>query len=1119
MSTQLPPRPTGLAAPASSSTRPLPHFTSSSLRPSRAPLPPAAPPSARPARKESLRAQGPAGEAVPAGAVAADPHDAQLEAVLENRRRQGVPTATARPARQPQPAHVHRTLERAADEAHWGAAAGENDDLVGEREVLRLDGDAGAAPASDDVALSVGKVDLSRMTSTRRYMAELDEDDEPGPGEGEGDRATWHSGAWESEARDSIASLEPLQSVGYGGGARGRSRLGPPRDSALTLGSVDGDPFSYSVYATLPSPRDSAYVSDVPPPPQQPRRSPSPQALVDARASGTTMPVVRIGPPSPTTDAYLQNPHDSALWSEVTTATAAPRHPLAASAPVRPALVDPPVQDLVPPPSLSQSTGRVPSQVYSAKNFSRPFVAHSPAPATSSSPVATLPPLAPPRRRPSSPRLDAADATLPSPLDRSSSLGHDSLFERSSSIGHSSQTSHSTHMLAWGDAGRARLQDEAKRAIALARGKSQRAVAGRDFAVVEDDEPSLHVGELREVDEPHGHDLLDAYDGEAEVELEPVPSASPSQSPIASFPHFAPPPSISAYSASEYRDSTAQYAAYAPDDSPQPHQATPSPLGPPPPAPLSPATPTPFALSPSSPLHPHPPSTSPLPEEAHPAPLSTTDPSAPPSPPRPRNVLRKQRPPPATASDKLFPASAPAMARSFSSESAKKEGVWSRFRSRSRSRGASERPDPALWAQERPPVPALHGANDLIVSGLSNSLPASSQRFLASPSPAPSARTTSPAPSPALSTASAPMWSAPLSQTEFARLAAARPAFPHRGASARSAPEAEWVLKNVEGARTVQAGMVPAGGVARTGILRGDDDEMEHLSEVLARPGPLSAFAGHGRAGSGGASSLYSDYSLYSLPASAPPASPAVVGPSPPPQQQRRNEGTELGRKLSTLRKLDSAIASRSTSRPSIVGRTASGKEIRREPVTPDDYLQLGIDLHERGELERAAWCFEQSARKDGGCGAGMLMYGLSLRHGWGCQVNAPLGFRFLQMAAESVVADLDRVVFGGRTLSEAEANTKAAKSELVLALHEIGASYRFGWGVDKSKQMAVSYFRLAADLGDVDAQQDLAFALANGKGCKKDLKEAARFYRLAIAQGAPSFGLSWVYKDKYVGE
>ena len=43
------------------------------------------------------------------------------------------------------------------------------------------------------------------------------------------------------------------------------------------------------------------------------------------------------------------------------------------------------------------------------------------------------------------------------------------------------------------------------------------------------------------------------------------------------------------------------------------------------------------------------------------------------------------------------------------------------------------------------------------------------------------------------------------------------------------------------------------------------------------------------------------------------------------------------------------------------------------------------------------------------------------------------------------------------------------------------------------------SYFRLAAQLGDPDAQQELAFCLANGKGCKKDRKESAKWYRAAV--------------------
>jgi TPR repeat protein len=43
------------------------------------------------------------------------------------------------------------------------------------------------------------------------------------------------------------------------------------------------------------------------------------------------------------------------------------------------------------------------------------------------------------------------------------------------------------------------------------------------------------------------------------------------------------------------------------------------------------------------------------------------------------------------------------------------------------------------------------------------------------------------------------------------------------------------------------------------------------------------------------------------------------------------------------------------------------------------------------------------------------------------------------------------------------------------------------------------SYYTVAAKLGDPDAQSDLAFCLANGKGCKKDKKEAAKWYRAAV--------------------
>jgi TPR repeat protein len=61
------------------------------------------------------------------------------------------------------------------------------------------------------------------------------------------------------------------------------------------------------------------------------------------------------------------------------------------------------------------------------------------------------------------------------------------------------------------------------------------------------------------------------------------------------------------------------------------------------------------------------------------------------------------------------------------------------------------------------------------------------------------------------------------------------------------------------------------------------------------------------------------------------------------------------------------------------------------------------------------------------------------------------------------------------------------------------------------------SYYMVAAQHGDGDAQGDLGYCLANGKGCKKDKKEAARWYRAAVSQGQSDVGLAWIFKDKYL--
>jgi hypothetical protein len=213
------------------------------------------------------------------------------------------------------------------------------------------------------------------------------------------------------------------------------------------------------------------------------------------------------------------------------------------------------------------------------------------------------------------------------------------------------------------------------------------------------------------------------------------------------------------------------------------------------------------------------------------------------------------------------------------------------------------------------------------------------------------------------------------------------------------------------------------------------------------------------------------------------------------------------------VNKSHSNIAQPQLSAPSdltIHASTQSGAE-------EEDVLQLGIKHHEEGNLALATTYFEKSARMNNP--NGLLLYGMALRHGWGCEPDPVIAFQYLQKAAESAVVDLNALQPPTAGKAGTRANTSnavAAKSELVLAIYELGVCFRHGWGVPKNKVTAAYYFEIAANLGDMDAQNDLAFCFHHGEGVKKDLKKAAKYYRMAANQGASVVGNSWIWKTKY---
>ncbi|KAJ3045561.1 splicing factor [Rhizophlyctis rosea] len=230
--------------------------------------------------------------------------------------------------------------------------------------------------------------------------------------------------------------------------------------------------------------------------------------------------------------------------------------------------------------------------------------------------------------------------------------------------------------------------------------------------------------------------------------------------------------------------------------------------------------------------------------------------------------------------------------------------------------------------------------------------------------------------------------------------------------------------------------------------------------------------------------------------------------------------------------------------------------------VDTTDPLAIAIFYHEKEVLDVATYYFSVAAAR--GHPVGLFMYAMSLRHGWGCVKDEQEAVRLLQKAAESAVEDLNNGRVGGITWKRSKTTGKISKSsspstspsasstalpssptdypppqpesptstpatlttpttlkkiattELTLAIYELAMSFKQGWGVTKNKSTATYYLTIAAQLGDVDAQQELGEAYLRGDGVKRDKKVAAKWFREAEKNGAKMVSMQWIHKEKY---
>ncbi|KAJ5924364.1 hypothetical protein N7466_008551 [Penicillium verhagenii] len=240
------------------------------------------------------------------------------------------------------------------------------------------------------------------------------------------------------------------------------------------------------------------------------------------------------------------------------------------------------------------------------------------------------------------------------------------------------------------------------------------------------------------------------------------------------------------------------------------------------------------------------------------------------------------------------------------------------------------------------------------------------------------------------------------------------------------------------------------------------------------------------------------------LPASPMPAAPTLATPEKP---RPSTESTRKNDKLETA----SSAGSASTLRPQTATTQAPSAA-----VTADDHVAKGIELHESGSLNESTYHLRIAAKKNHP--TGMLLYALACRHGWGMRSNQQEGVRWLRKAVDSVGLEmLENPDAPGA--SKAKELQKAYRAQFALSIYELGVSHLNGWGIEQDRALALRCFEIAGQWGDVDAMAEAGFCYAEGVGCKKDMKKAARFYRQAESNGMSMVGNSWIYKEKYMAD
>ena len=201
----------------------------------------------------------------------------------------------------------------------------------------------------------------------------------------------------------------------------------------------------------------------------------------------------------------------------------------------------------------------------------------------------------------------------------------------------------------------------------------------------------------------------------------------------------------------------------------------------------------------------------------------------------------------------------------------------------------------------------------------------------------------------------------------------------------------------------------------------------------------------------------------------------------------------------------------RSSRSDSTIRPTTARSVSNYQALSADEHVTKAIDLHQYGDLKESTYHLRIAARQDHP--TGMLLYALACRHGWGMRAQPAEGVNWLRKAVDCAmleVADDEASDPNSDRPRSDVGQKKAHRAQFALAIYELGQCHLNGWGMEMDKSLALRCFEIAGNWGDTDALTEAGFCYAQGVGCKKDMKKAAKFYRMADKKGVSMVGNSW---------